>query len=183
MPKEVKLSNHEALKAEIRAILGRRPMMQAEDVVEFARDHEDSAIRKAFDAQELFDDEAAAEKARLAFARHLIQRVKVRLITANKSTTPLRVYVNLRDERKTEAGGYRLRSAVLRDEERLDMLRREFAGDIETIIRRFADILEAEHEETLRGIAAQVAGISHKPREAHVGEALQALMRGERRKR
>ena len=183
MPTNPSPPNYQAVRAEIRAIMGRRPMFQAEDLVEYARRHDDSALRQAFDAHELFDDERAAERARLAFARHLIQRVKVRLITPNKAQTPLRVYVNLRDERKTEAGGYRLRSAVLRDEERLDMLRREFAGDIETIIRRYADILEADQEEALRAIAAEVAGVLHRPRQAHVSEALQALMREGRRRK
>jgi hypothetical protein len=52
-----------------------------------------------------------------------------------------------------------------------------------TLIRRYADILTAEQEAALRDVGSQVAGVSQRPEQAHVGEALQALMRGERRRK
>lgn len=168
------LSNQSAIRQELQDIIGRRPAMQAMDVVAYARYNQDSAIRQAFDARGLFDDAHAAEVARLAFARQIIQRVKVRLIAPDKPATPLRVYVNLKEERLTEAGGYRMRAEVLVDGERLDMLRRDFAADLEAVIRRYCDLLTPDQEGRLRQVASEVAGVTPASSAAR-GPALHAL--------
>ena len=154
------MNNLALIKYELEGIMGENETFQADDVVNFARNNPRSAIREEFDRRNLFNDKNAADLARLAFARQLIQRVRVRIIRPAQAPASLRVFVNLTKERKTDQAGYRERKAVLSDEERQQMFREEFSRDIETLINRYADLLNADQEARLREVAADIAGSS-----------------------
>ena len=151
------ISNMNEIRAELMELLGENDKLMAEDVLAFAKSNPRSAIREAFDRRNLFNDRAAANIARLDFARSLIQRVRVRYITATKEPIKIRGYVNLSEERTTEDRGYRLRTEVISHEERCAMLKREFVREVDTLIRRFADVLSASQIEMLREVAIEVS--------------------------
>lgn len=137
-------------------IMGRREVLQASEVLQFAKDNSNSAIRAEYDRRQLFDDSVAAEVARLAFARHLIQRIRVKIVQPDHPPIVVRTFVNLVDERTTADRGYRIRAEVLSSEQRQEMLRRDFATAINSLVARFHGILNAEQVEALQDIAADV---------------------------
>lgn len=142
------------VQGEIEKIFGRRKTIRAEDVVEYAKKNPKSAIRDEFDKRDLFNDEVAADIARTAFARYLIQRVRVRFVDSGKAPSLMRVYVNLTDERLHEGGGYRHRSDVYKDHSKREMLLSDLSRDVETIVKRYADLLSNESIRRLREVAA-----------------------------
>ncbi len=101
----------EARQAELEAIrLDNDGILRARDVVDYAQEHEDSAIREWFD----WDDDSAAYHHRLNQARQLIQ-VYVRV--EHVSLAPTRTYVSLESDRyeRGTGGGYREIRDVLTD--------------------------------------------------------------------
>lgn len=145
------------IRVELMTLLGDRGNLQAEEVLQFAKANPSSAIAAAFRKRGLFDDAKAAEIARLDFAREIIRRVRVRFIRPEHPPVPLRVFINLLDERKTDHRGYRLRSDVRSDSERLAMLKQQFAVEISTLVKRYVDILSPEHIDMLQLLASEVS--------------------------
>lgn len=78
-------------------------------VVDHARNPE-SKLHNAFE----WDNTIAGEKYRLIQAQKLIQ---AQVVVLDEKTEPVRVFVNLSNERNTENGGYRLTVAVMGDDE------------------------------------------------------------------
>ena len=151
------MTNADLIAKELRGILGHDETFQAADVVDFAKKNKRSAIRREFDKRDLFNDKTAAQQARLAFARQIIQRVRVRIIRPKHPPAPIRVYVNLTKERKTPDQGYRMRKEVLADTARQQQFREEVSRDIEAIATRYADILTDSQIAQLRQVAWEVS--------------------------
>lgn len=145
-----------SVSSEILRLKKRNQDLSAEEVLEYARTHRSSALYAAFDRKGLWDDAGAAELARRAFARHLIARVKIRVISGSGEIAPVRALISLSEERDGTPS-YAARSDVLSNAERLSRMRRDAAKAIESVTRMFPDVLNHTQLEQLRRLAADVA--------------------------
>jgi hypothetical protein len=142
--------------SEILKLKKRNQDLSPDDVLDYARRHPKSALYAAFERRGLWDDAVAAERARKAFARHLIIRVKVRVISGSGELAPVRALISLSEERDGTPS-YAARADVLSNAERLARLKRDAAKQIESVVRMYADILNHHQIEDLRRMASEVA--------------------------
>lgn len=91
-------------------------LLKQEHIVNFARASTDSALWEDFDRQGLWNNEYAAEKARLEYASRIIRLFVLKPVDENKP--PVRALVSLIDDRKTGSGfpGYRHINDVMNDD-------------------------------------------------------------------
>ncbi len=94
---------------ELAALQKKHRLISPTSIVEFARDK-----KTALHARFTWDDTAAAEQYRLWQARQVL---RVAVFVPEGSTTPIRAFVSLRDDRGIEDGGYRSVVDVLSDKE------------------------------------------------------------------
>lgn len=152
----MKISKKPSIQAELLGLLTKNPSLRAEDLVSFVEKNPKSAIRKAFDDAGLFDDAHAARLARLAFARAIIQRVKVKMIAADNQPINVRAIINLTDSRYEPQGGYMTRAKALKSSTGKRALANDLSRDIETLIRKYPELLNADDITTLRSIPASL---------------------------
>jgi len=109
-------------------------VLECQAVVERARDKK-SALHSWFE----WDDEKAGEAYRLQQARQL---VRIYVDVLHHDSSPVRVFMSLTTDRKTEAGGYRLTIDVLQDHEMRSQLLADAKRDFDTWRRKYAHLKE-----------------------------------------
>lgn len=120
-----------------------------EDVVKFARNSK-TALHKFFE----WDDNKAAENYRLAQARSII-RVTVEII-GDVSTEPVRTYVSLPSDRKSD-GGYRHMAEVVEDQVMLEELFAEAQRELEAFRKKYQKLAAVSE---MRGVFREIQGIT-----------------------
>lgn len=145
---------------ELLTIKGRLHAISPDDVVEWAKAHKRSHLYAAFEANGLWDDATAADIARREFGRGLIQRYRINVTAATGGTYRVRAMVSLTEERQPNGRSYRSRQSVLNNEQRMAKLRRDFQRDVDSLVRRYADILTRSEIDSLYSIGAAVANES-----------------------
>lgn len=125
-------SNIDIVKKELEAIEKQDGKISAQAVVERARP-ENSALHKFFD----WNDETAAEKHRLAQARHIINMVVVEIKNKDKQSLVTRAYVEV-DNRT----GYRSLSVVVKSPSLRSQLLTQALKDVEIYSAKYAILIE-----------------------------------------
>lgn len=148
-------SGNAALRAELEAIKGSREAISPDDVLEWAKANPASEIYRRYDDQGLWDDSQAAHKARISFAGMLIRKVRYRVQSADGRPANVRYMVSTTAAR-SQPKSYRLRQEILSDDERRQQLLDDCGRDLESIARKYADVLTASQ---LRAIRAVVSGV------------------------
>jgi hypothetical protein len=114
-------------------------ILKADAVVEFAK-NEDTALHSKFE----WDDTKAGHQWRLAQARNII-RINVEMIKGSGDDMPVRMFVNLKDDRYNgDGGGYRRTVDVLTDEERRRQLLKEALADANAWRKRYKHLKELD---------------------------------------
>lgn len=145
----------DGVKTELVGLKNSHDDLRAEQVVDYARSNVDSALYALFERNQLWDDSVAAEKMRVHYARMLMTRVKLTVVDAHGEQCQVRMFVNLSEARK-DGTSYLYRQQVLTDETRLRMFLEDAAADIESIVRRYRDVLEDDWLSTLRQLTQTI---------------------------
>ncbi len=140
---------------ELKQIKGSRPAIAPKDVVNWARRNKSSILYERFAEAKMWDDASAANIARLQFARQIIQRFRFRIVGNDEKTHVVRAFVSTTESRGEEAS-YRFRDDVKSTERGIHEMQADCAAEIETVVRRYPDILSGQEIGTLRGIAERL---------------------------
>lgn len=141
---------------ELAEIRGDKSRISPEEVVEWARNHRDSAIYHSFDKRGLWRDKTAANIARLEHGRSLIRRYKVTITIPERKDVRVRAFVSLSSDRGEGQPSYQLRRPVLSDAEKFARLCDDCSRDIKILAKRWVDVLTDQEQEQLRIIAGAV---------------------------
>lgn len=114
---------------ELKQLRGRRKLLTAADVVEWARENEDSALHRQF----TWDEADAAYKWNIHQARNLI-RVHVTVLQGD--TEPVRAYVSLKADRRNKTG-YRAMVDVLNDPGLRETMLAEALEELQVFERKY----------------------------------------------
>lgn len=130
--------------------------VKPEDVVALAR-KADSALHEDFAKQGLWDDKAAADRARLEYAGRIIRLYVIK--PSEESKEPVRALVSLIDDRKVKEGsrGYRHISDVMGDEDLHEQLLQTALMELRAFKRKYS---------TLQGLAGVWNALDSIEREA-----------------
>lgn len=126
------------------------------DVVYFAKHNQNSELHKRFERNGLWDDKRAADIARVHFASQLIRKAKIRVRDSDNKVFPVRAIVSLSEERKGSMPSYSLRKDIITNDQRRQMMMRDCHRDIESLIRRYRDIMSADVIQWLQDASATV---------------------------
>jgi hypothetical protein len=134
-------------------------------LVEFARANPSSACYASFEKAGMWDDETAAEIARVGFARQLIHRYKVEIIGNDGAPHVVRATVSTRDlrpdskddEAPVVTGSYILRTTVMSDQDRFVQFRQECVREIGSLRDRYCDVISRDDLALLDEIAQRTA--------------------------
>ncbi len=151
---------------ELKQIKGSRPAIAPKDVVNWARRNKSSILYARFQEAKMWDDASAAAIARLQFARQIIQRFRFRIIGNDERPHVVRAFVSTTESRGTEAS-YRFREDVKSTERGVHEMQADCAAEIETVVRRYPDILSGAEIGMLRGIAERLRAASSATRKEH----------------
>lgn len=113
-------------------------ILQAEDVVEFARD-ERTALHSEFE----WDDTVAAHQHRLEQARKII-RLTVTVIESPAGPQTVRMYASCDSDRMKPGGGYRSLVEVMNSEDLRDQLLHAALRDLRTVRRKYQQLRELQ---------------------------------------
>lgn len=144
-----------SLKDELLALQDADGNLSPSAVLEFARDNPESECHKRYEAAGLWDDAKAAEAARMGFARHLIQRYRVKITGNDGAPRHVRAMVSTTESRGNGHGSYSLRSRVMSDEERRHQMQRDCSREIRSLAKRYGDVLSADDLSVLTVMAAR----------------------------
>lgn len=111
-------------------------ILQAEDVVEFARDE-----RTALHAEFEWDDSVAAHQHRLEQARKII-RLTVTVIDSPAGQQTVRMYASCDSDRVQPGGGYRSLVDVMSNDDLRDQLLHAALRDLRTVRRKYQQLRE-----------------------------------------
>jgi len=113
-------------------------ILQAEDVVEFARD-ERTALHSEFE----WDDTVAAHQHRLWQARQII-RLTVTVIDSPAGQQTVRMYASCDSDRVQPGGGYRSLVDVMGNDELRDQLLAAAFRELRTVRRKYQQLRELQ---------------------------------------
>jgi hypothetical protein len=113
-------------------------ILQAEDVVEFARD-ERTALHGEFE----WNDDAAAHQHRLWQARQLI-RLTVTVVDSPAGQQTVRMYASCDSDRVQPGGGYRSLVEVMGNEELREQLLSAAFRELRTVRRKYQQLRELQ---------------------------------------
>lgn len=113
-------------------------ILQAEDVVEFARD-ERTALHSEFE----WDDSVAAHQHRLEQARKII-RLTVTVVDSPAGQQTVRMYASCDSDRVKPGGGYRSLVEVMNSEDLRDQLLHAALRDLRTVRRKYQQLRELQ---------------------------------------
>lgn len=113
-------------------------LLTAAAVVDAARD-EESPLHDSFE----WDDTTAGEAWRLHQARNLIRTIYVEMPNANKTEViEVREYASLTPDRKTEGGGYRSISSIMRNKTQREQLLADALADMAAFASKYQSLSE-----------------------------------------
>jgi hypothetical protein len=130
MSKEAKIEELELVRANNGGVL------QAEDVVEFARNKR-TALHEEFE----WDDSLAAQQHRIEQARRVI-RLTLTVVESPAGTQAIPMYVSLVSDRQQPGGGYRPLVDVMSAEDMREELLRQALGDLKSVRKRYEQLQE-----------------------------------------
>lgn len=113
-------------------------ILQAEDVVEFARD-ERTALHSEFE----WDDSVAAHQHRLEQARKII-RLTLTVVESPAGPQTVRMYASCDSDRVKPGGGYRSLVEVMNSEDLRDQLLHAALRDLRTVRRKYQQLRELQ---------------------------------------
>lgn len=113
-------------------------ILQAEDVVEFARD-ERTALHSEFE----WDDSVAAHQHRLEQARKII-RLTLTVVESPAGQQTVRMYASCDSDRVKPGGGYRSLVEVMNSEDLRDQLLHAALRDLRTVRRKYQQLRELQ---------------------------------------
>lgn len=113
-------------------------ILQAEDVVEFARD-ERTALHSEFE----WDDSVAAHQHRLEQARKII-RLTLTVVESPAGPQTVRMYASCDSDRVNPGGGYRSLVEVMNSEDLRDQLLHAALRDLRTVRRKYQQLRELQ---------------------------------------
>ena len=130
MSKEAKIEELELVRTNNGGVL------QAEDVVEFARNKR-TALHEEFE----WDDSLAAQQHRIEQARRVI-RLTLTVVESPAGTQAIPMYVSLVSDRQQPGGGYRPLVDVMNADDMREELLRQALSDLKSVRKRYEQLQE-----------------------------------------
>lgn len=129
-----------------------------DDVIEYAKQHKSSVIRKRLDKAGAFDRATAIREWPRVCARQLITSVKIMVPDGAGDTFRIRAFTSL-DQDRHEGKGYRPTLSVMSDDEMFAQMEATFQKELSHFERRYALLASAKkYRPVFEAIKAVAAG-------------------------
>ena len=150
----------QALVVELDALRSKSGEMSPSELLAWAAANPESALYAEYARRGLWDDAEAATRARLQFARALIQRYRVRIIGNDNRQHWVRAMVSTTARRTRDgAPSYCVRATVLGEDERRAEFHRDCARALRSVVNRFPEVLSPRDIESLNAMAIRVEAV------------------------